>query len=172
MAFIVEDGTGLANSNAYVSIAEFQEYWLSRGIDMSQYLELQKQSAIVLSSDHVDIFFGPKLIGYKSTGEQAMAFPRHCLYDRDGYLVEGVPTKVKYAIHEYAKRILADNVVLAPDPAFDSSNLQVQATFEKVGPIEERTTYTTGSRRLLPPFPKADALINEFTWRSGGSYRA
>ncbi len=175
MAFVVEDGTGIANANSYVSVAAFIAYWVERGIEMSQYTQAQTEAALVLSTDHVDIFYGRKFIGYKATQEQALQWPRHCAYDINGYYVESdvVPTRLQYAICEYAKRILADSVVLAPDPTVDATGQQVYANFEKVGPIEERITYTTGSRRLLPPFPKADALVNEFTWGTGGgSYRA
>lgn len=173
MAFVVEDGTGLTNSNSYVSVAEFQAYWLDRGIDMTQYTIDQKQVSLVLASEHVDIFFGPLLLGYKLVTDQAMEFPRACLYDRSWVLQEGVPRKVKSAVSEYAKRHLADNVVLAPDPTSDPSGLQVQSMFKKAGPLEKRIVYTTGAPRLIPKFPKADALLKDFTWgTSGGSHRA
>lgn len=173
MAFVPEDGTGLADANSYVTLAEFQAYWIERGIDMSQYSDTDKQVSLVLATEHVDLFWGPKFFGYKMTKEQALEFPRHCIYDSDGYLVEGVPKKLKAAVCEYAKRNLVDNVVLAPDPTTDPSGLQVNVVYKKVGPIEKRTTFTGSVPKTLPSYPKADAYLKEFVWGTGGgSYRA
>lgn len=173
MTFVPEDGTGLTDANSYVTLVEFQTYWIDRGIDMTQYVDLDKQVSLVLATEHVDLFWGPRFLGYKMTKEQALEFPRHCLYDTDGYLVEGVPSKLKAAVSEYAKRHLVDNVILAPDPTRDPSGMQVQVTYKKVGPIEKRTTFTGSVPTTLPSYPKADAYLKEFVWgAAGGSYRA
>lgn len=173
MAFVAEDGTGLANSNSYGSLDEFQAYWLERGQDMTQFTEGNRQSALVQACDHIELFFGPCLFGYRASETQALEFPRLCLFDRNGFLLTGVPMKVKAAQFEYAQRILANDVILAPDPTRDASGLQIQATYKKVGPLEKRITYTTGSPRLLPAFPKADAYLRDLVYGTGGgSYRA
>ena len=31
MAFVVEDGSIVANANAYITVSEFDAYWLDRG---------------------------------------------------------------------------------------------------------------------------------------------
>lgn len=172
MAFVPEDGTGLANANSYASVAAFQAYWLERGKDLTQYLQGQKESSLVQGTDHIEIFFGPKLYGFKKTSAQALEFPRVCLYDALGTLIEGVPLKVTYALFEYAHLILTTKKPLAPNPEVDPSGLQVQATFKKVGPLEKRVTFTQDKRVTLPPYPKADAYLKEFVSSSGGSYRA
>lgn len=174
MAFVPEDGTGLPNSNSYGSLAELQAYWIERGVDMTTlYTQPNRQSALVQACDHIELFYGPRLLGYKASAAQALEFPRLYLYDRYGNLQEGVPIKVKYAQFEYAERILSENVVLAPDPTVDPTGLQIQSTYKKVGPLEKRLTYSSGAPRLLPVYPKADAYLNDFIWGSGGgSYRA
>lgn len=172
MAFVPEDGTGLPNANSYASVAAFAAYWIERGKDLSQYLQEQKESALVQGTDHIEIFFGPKLYGFKASSEQALEFPRVCLYDVFGTPITGVPAKVTYALFEYAHLILTTKKPLAPNPEVDASGLQVSATFKKVGPLEKRVTFTSDKRVTLPPYPKADAYLKEFLSSSGGSYRA
>lgn len=172
MAFVPEDGTGLANANSYSDVEALTAYWESRGVEMSQYLTTSKQAALVQSTDHIDLFFGPRLYGFKATSQQALEFPRLYLVDSTGTPIEGVPVKVTYALFEYAYRILTTKKPLVPDPVVDTTGLQIQATFKKVGPLEKRTTFTTSARTLLPPYPKADAWMKEFISDSGGSHRA
>lgn len=172
MAFVPEDGSGLPAANSYASVDAFAAYWLERGKDLSQYLEGQKETALVQGTDHIEVFFGPKLYGFKATSEQALEFPRVCLYDSLGQPITGVPTKVTYALFEYAHLILTTKKPLAPNPEVDASGLQVQATFKKVGPLEKRVTFTGDKRVTLPPYPKADAYLKEFVCSMGGSYRA
>lgn len=172
MAFTPEDGTGLAGANSYASVAAFAAYWLERGVDLSQYLLEDKQASLVLGTDHIELFFGPNLLGFKATSEQALQFPRIYLYDSLGAAVTGVPAKVTYALFEYAYRHLSTGKALVPDPVVDPSGLQIQASFKKAGPLEKRTTFISSAPRLLPPYPKADAFLKEFVRASGGSHRA
>lgn len=172
MAFVVEDGTGLADANSYDSVESFTEYWTSRGKEMSQYLLASKQAALVQSTDHIDLFFGPRLLGFKATPEQALAFPRIYLYDCQGNVIEGVPQKVKNALAEYAYRILTTAKPLVADPVVDPTGLQVTATYKKAGPLEKRVTYSGSAPTTLPPYPKADAWLQEFLSAQGGSHRA
>lgn len=174
MAFVPEDGTGLPNANSYASVAALAAYWSERGKDMSQYLLEQKEAALVQGTDHIEVFFGPKLNGFKETSEQALEFPRCYLYDSTGRLITGVPARVTYALFEYAHLILTTKKPLAPNPEVDASGLQVSATFKKVGPLEKRVTFTGDKRVTLPPYPKADAYLKEFLSSSGNgsSYRA
>ncbi len=172
MAFVPEDGTGLANANSYGSVAAYTAYWLELGVDLSQYVTETKQSSLVAATQHIDLFFGCRLFGFKATSEQALEFPRVYLYDSLGVPIEGVPTKVKYATFEYAYRIVVNEKPLVPDPTVDPSGLQVQATFKKVGPLEKRTTFLSSVPKLLPSYPKADAYLKEFISGGGGSHRA
>lgn len=172
MAFVAEDGTGLANANSYGSVASYAAYWLELNIDLSQYLLEDKQASLVAATQHIDLFFGCRLFGYKATSTQALEFPRLCLYDQLGVAITGVPTKVKYATFEYAYRELSTGKALAPDPVVDTTGLQMQATFKKVGPLEKRTTFLSNEPKLLPSYPKADAFLKEFAWGGGGSHRA
>lgn len=172
MAFVVEDGTGLANATSYGSVAELGSYWLDLGIDMSQYLPGVKEAGLVAASQHIDLFFGHRLLGFKETYEQALEFPRIYLYDSCGRIIEGVPTKIKHAVFEYAQRVIVNKKPLVADPVVDVTGYQVLSTFKKVGPLEKRTTFTGSARATLTPYPKADAFLKDFISSSGGSFRA
>lgn len=176
MAFVLEDGTGLTNSTAYITPAEMTSYHLDRNVEISaQYDDTQKQRSIVVASDYVDLVWGPDLRGYVLVLGQAMMFPRQCLYSKSQcwLLLTGVPKKLKYAVAEYALREMITPGSLMPDPVVSDTGMQVLSTSEKVGPIEEKVLYTGAAVQSRLSFPKADRWMYEFVnGTGGGSYRA
>jgi hypothetical protein len=90
---------------------------------------------------------------------QGLSWPRTDVYDRDGYLVKGVPLGIRHACAEYMSRVFT--APLAPDPD-DRSHL----VREKIGPIEFE--FVPGSIPKFKPYPTADGLLAEFTY--GGGY--
>lgn len=108
------------------------------------------------------------LLGGNDVGRpQPLSFPRLGLYDRDGNLILGIPTELKFACAEYAVRAVAG--VLQPDPvALDDSGLVVVSKREKVGPIEDETQYhPSGQVRIVRSYPAADALLRGFIFQGG-----
>lgn len=175
MAFVLEDGTGIANANAYISPTEMKSYHLDRGVEISaQYNDTDLQRAIVKGTDHFEQVYGPDLLGRKLTTTQALSFPRACLYEPEFCYVPitGVPPKLKYAIAEYALRELINPGSLDPDPVVSDTGLQVSSTMEKAGPIEERVTYLGSEPRTVKSFPKGDRWVVDFVGPQGGSQRA
>lgn len=77
MAFVVENGTGLANSNALISAAFYREYHTSRGrtIDISV-TDAQIQGWIVRATDYIVKRFGTRFMGSRTQSTQALPFPR------------------------------------------------------------------------------------------------
>lgn len=65
MALIVEDGTGLATANCYISEAELDAYASIRNIDLSSYSTAEKEAAIFISAndfiDAMHTFAGEKI---------------------------------------------------------------------------------------------------------------
>lgn len=108
--------------------------------------------------------------GGEDTGEsQPLSFPRARLYDRAGRLVVGVPRRLKEAVAEYAVRAHAAS--LLPDPTLDASGRVVLSKREKVGPIEEATTYAAHGERQIVVYPAADALLTPYLTPGGGVFR-
>lgn len=55
MTLIVEDGTGIANANCYISELELDAYALLRNEDLSSYTTAQKEAAIfIAANDWID----------------------------------------------------------------------------------------------------------------------
>lgn len=169
-AFVVEDGSGLDDSNSYESVAEFDDYCNARGMEVtSQYNDIDKQRALIKAAEYIDLGPGQRFLGRRLLSTQAMKFPRQCLPDPEfcWQFITGIPTKLKYAQSEYAFRELTTPGTLMPDPTVDETGLQVQSSFEKVGPIEERKIYLASSAKTMKPFPKADAFLRDFTGPTG-----
>jgi hypothetical protein len=170
MAFLVEDGTGLALSNSYGSVADADTYFLDRAIAAWAALDdPAKQAALIAATDYIDARFGHLFQGAKVDADvQALEFPRDAFVDADDVPI--IPTKLKQATFEYALRASASP--LAPDPTVDPSGYQVSEYYEKAGPLEEKTSFATigsgSNRQLLKPYPAADMLLRNFL-RSTGS---
>lgn len=173
MAFVVEDGTGLSSANAYISVAFADAYFLDRNITTWTCTNTVKQAAIIKATDYIEARWGKRFMGRAEFPEtpQALSFPRVNIFDRNGYLVTGLPEKLKRATAEYALR--AYSAELLPDPTIHESGLAISAKTEKVGPLEETTQFQTvaSSPVLLRPYPAADRLLEEYVTAGGSNYR-
>lgn len=161
MALVVEDGTGLAAANAYISVAFADTYHGDRGntkwTDESVSVP-KKEQAIVRATDFINKLFGRKFIGTRRLELQGLEWPRIDAWDLDHYLLSAqVPPQLQKACAEYALRAVLLNV-LAPDPGsavpsqdntFGSSSGTAAAIGEiksqkvVVGPLEIDTSYNT-----------------------------
>ena len=128
MALIVEDGTGLPNAEAYISVADADSYFAKRGNSAWSALTVDaKEVALRLGADYMAAVYGPRWCGERLTDTQALDWPRD---------EQGVPEAVKRANAELAVRASA-GVLLADQGA--------QVKQETVGPIS--VTYADGARQ-------------------------
>ena len=158
MAFVVEDGTGLENSNALISVAFAASYFTDRGGNSvwTASSEPQKQAAIVQATDYICSRFRFK--GSKYKDEQALEWPRVFCDSEDPQM----PANLLKAVAEYAVR--ARTAPLAPDPTVDATGGTVISKKEKVGPLEEETRYSEAfAVRTFTPYPAADMLLRGLT---------
>lgn len=163
MAFQVEDGTGLADSNSYGAVADADAYFLDRGNTVwSALTNDRKQQCLIAATDYIDARFGSLIAGSKVEEDQALVFPTDAF--------DGVPANVKKAAYEYAVR--ASEGPLAPDLESHASGYQVSRAFEKVGPIEERTDFAImgpgATRQVWQSYPSVDALLVPFFRSNNG----
>lgn len=153
MAFVAEDGTGLANANSYATIAFADEYFADRGITAWTGDDTVKQQKLVQATDYLETRFTFDGVPYSE--EQALHFP--ILDDATGEPAE-LPVNLLKATAEYALRALS--APLAPDPTVDATGGRVIAKTEKVGPLEETTQYSpTAAIQRFRPYPAADILL-------------
>lgn len=176
MAFVVEDGTGLDDANSYASYAGYVAYWTDRGA-VPTALQADIEAALVKATDYLGIRFRWK--GSKLTSEQALDWPRACVYgeptfdEPGGSVIEGVPVEVQKATYEYASRALSGT--LAPDPTVSATGVALVRTRRKVDVIEIEDEFSgaSASPSTFKPYPAADRLVRHLVWPEGGSvYRA
>jgi hypothetical protein len=164
MAFTVETGTGIADANAYDTVANIDTHHADRGTsDWTNFTTPEKQQAIIRASDFIDKRFGRRFVGVRSTKGQGLEWPRLSAFDQDGFLlsaIDAIPRQLLKAVAEYALRAAVCGI-LAPDPPLpvpkqdptDMGNRPEQAETgqltrkrEKVGPLEEDKWFETTSQ--------------------------
>jgi hypothetical protein len=95
---VVEDGTGLPDSNAYIDVSFVDTYLM--GDRLAQFSALtseEQEAAIIEASRAVDTLFEWK--GSRMSLEQGLAWPRLNV-EFDGFPVTGIPKAVKQATAE------------------------------------------------------------------------
>lgn len=159
MAIIVQDDTGaVADAVSYVTVAEFKAYHTIRGNAFSTYSDTQIEQALAKARDFLDSRYEFK--GYPVTNRsQATMWPRYDVYDRQGFVVSGVPKEIKEAQHEYAFRALS--APLAVDPTPSATGFPIKSKSVEVDVIKESITYDTAAPVSLPDFPLVDERLRK-----------
>lgn len=164
MAFVVEDGTGISNSNSYASVDFADSYFADRNQTEWVGTDEIKQAALIRATDYIDVRFSNMFFGEKKLSTQAMSFPR--VSDR----FPEMPVALQRACCEYALRALTAK--LLPDPVIDATGQGLERIRERVGPIETETRYQYQGpgtvRTILRPYPFADGLLKDLIRSSGG----
>lgn len=159
MAFVVEDGTGLADANSYTTVQEYRDYYTDRGIDKSSETDAQIEGYLVRGTEYIDLNFD--FCGETLTAIQALKFPR-LIDDVD----VGVPIKVKYATIN-----MGNNISSSTGNIYKDSNENIERLKEKVGPIETDTTYISdGNRKSFTPeneYPEVALYLDSYICTDG-----
>ena len=172
MAFSVEDGSGLSGANSYCTVAEADSYFKDRATTSlaKQWLAAttqEKQSALVVASDYIEVRFSKLLPGHKVNNTQGLVFPRIGTNGFDS----SIPYLLKRAVCEYGVRALS--APLAPD--VQTPGISTFVKKKKLGPLE--TDYgvvsqgigSTITKFILYPVP--DSLMFNLLGAGSGTYR-
>lgn len=163
MALVVEDGTGLANAESYISVADADTYFSDRGnATWAALTTLAKEQALRKATDYLVATYELRWMGARTTSTQALDWPRMNVPRPDiqgGYRsfplywdYNVVPTAITRACAELALRASSADLV---------ADVGAQVKQETVGPIS--VTYTDGARqqthyeqieRMLAPYLK------------------
>ena len=105
MSLVVEDGTGKADAESYVAVADVEAYAVRWGKSFAG-LEAEKEAACRLSCRRLDQEFEDQFPSLRMTDTQALAWPRGWFYDRHSVYVESgvIPPALKDAQCELAIR--------------------------------------------------------------------
>ncbi len=152
MALVVETGAGLEDAESYISVAQLDAYAASRGWDLSDKSEGEKEIALRAATQWIDSW--KRFKAMRLNAAQALEFPRTGLADWSGYDVVGVPKRVKDATAELAYRS-ATGIVLAPDHGRDTF-----VTKEQVGPLS--VSYSDNAPQSTV-FSLVERLIGQYT---------
>ena len=165
MAFVVEDGSGLVNSNSYCSVADADTYHAAYTLSAEWTAATQpaKENALVLATQYLDAKYGGRWLGYRANGygeedsrEQALDWPRVQAYDADGWAYDEdiVPARLVQATAEAALRIILGDDLLGTVTTPGG----IKSESVTVGPISESKSYA-GGKPYGYVYPKIDALV-------------
>lgn len=150
MAFIVEDGTGVANANSYIDVAWADTYFTDRGnTDWTDASTSAKQVALIRATDYIDVTY--VFIGIKASSEQGLEWPRSYAIDIYGEELTGIPTILKKAVAETAVRALAGELI----EDFDSQGRIKRERVEGAVEVE----YGGDGALQMKSFPYIDRLL-------------
>jgi hypothetical protein len=137
MAIVVEDGTGVAGANSYVTEAEYVAWLGERGLNDN----------VHTISEHIykamDYLEAQNFIGVKANKNQALQWPRHSVWV-DNYPVDAteIPKQLKLAQFELMLAEHNGDSLLSP--------VERQTVQETVGAISVTYASNQPNRRTLP----------------------
>jgi hypothetical protein len=170
VALIVEDGTGRADAESYLSVSAFKTYADGRGLSYSGKTDPQVEQALRRGTAWLDGRYGPRFVGARLNGRaQALAWPRTGAYDDAGEEVAGddLPAEVMNATAEAAHRELTAPGSLLPDVAATGG---VKRKRVKAGTVETEAEYVVPLRPgvgvpvvdgILRPLLKSASFVGE-----------
>ena len=159
MALIVEDGTGLATAESYISVADADTYIAAfKGANTTWDVasDSAKEIAARQATQYIDGVYNWKGEIYASA--QALDWPRNYVYNDRGLMETGVPTKLEQATAEVMYLIITGTTI----------NVNVdrgkQTVKEKVDVIE--VEYESGASQQ-PSFPEVNRLLADLVVSGG-----
>lgn len=151
MSLIVEDGTGLATAESYISVADADTYHSNRGnSDWMALTTAVKERLLRIATDYMVAVYRLRWDGYRYVNTQALDWPRIYVPVRDVCSVNAYPEYVSFdVVPTQVKNACADLALKANSETLLDD--QTQGTIrEKVGPIEvEYDKYSPQFKRFL-----------------------
>jgi hypothetical protein len=148
---------GGASADSYITDAEYQAYWLDRGVVLSAVTT--NEADLRKAADWLDRSYN--FAGYKATGTQRRAWPRVTTILVDGYTVSStvIPQDIKDAQAELANLIRGG---LNPAATIDGT---LASESVRAGPVASTKTYQGG--KSSPRLVAIEGLLAPYT--GGGS---
>ena len=156
MTLVVEDGSGLANAESYISVGDADTYHTAFGNTGWSGDTATKEVALRNATQYIDSTYLKRWKGTKNKSTQALMWPRYGVVTIDGWPITGteIPLALKRATAEAAMRALTEELV--PDIT-DPGTITFYAV--EVGPISEKTAYA--SRSQIKVYRVIDELLKD-----------
>ena len=161
MALIVEDGSGVAGANSYVSDSDYTAYAAQRNLTVGADAT-ERESELIRAMDYIEKHRG-RFKGYKTSPHQALQWPRSGVYI-DGNLISSnvIPQELKAAQMEAAVAVSADINLL---PTGSYQNIQSQS----IGDLS--VSYFSGGSWSSLQLDSVKASLNELLVNGGSCHR-
>jgi len=142
--FVVENGTGKNNATAYITVAEYKQYWENRGETITG-TDAQLQPLIISATEFLDSTYRFKGVTVKAG--QSLEFPRYGVFKNDGRIVESdiVPIPIKNAC-AYLAKMKSD---------YELNTVSTNVRSESYGPV---------SKTYGGDFKQVFTLVNKLLW--------
>lgn len=164
MTLVIEDGSGVADANSYVTVAEYRAYATPRGVSLPV-SDSEVETQLILAMDYLEAQCWRGIAAYDG---QALSLPRDEIYIGGSLIASDIiPGKVKFAQMQLALQV-NNGVDLMPTVVGGSASV----VREKVGPIETEYAHslTVGTQ---PYFRSINALLGPYLCSPGfGQFRA
>jgi hypothetical protein len=150
MTLVVEDGTGKADAQSYLSVADANSYLAARGYTLwATISDVEKESCLIRATDFMESYSWK---GNRVTTTQALDWPRDNV-TAYGLLTPSniVPKNIKDACAELAFR--AASGPLSPDVKPDETGRLPYKEVRKVGPVDVETTWAARGQMAAPAQP-------------------
>lgn len=171
MALIVENGSGLADAESYVSVADTDTYHTKHGdpAAWSGSSTANKESALRIATQYLDARYGGRWHGTRINETMALDWPRYGVIDRDGFTVSSsaVPARLEDATAYIALKV-REGDTLVPD--VDAAG-NVTSESKQLGPLSKSVTYA-GQKATAPHYPFVDMLLSDLIGAAGTVQRA
>lgn len=158
MALVVEDGTGLSTANSYLSEADADTYNTDHSVstDWSGADSADKEKALRLATQYLDVRYDGRWKSYRSNEDQALDWPRWYAKDSDGYYwdTDQIPQRLKDATAELALRVIEGDTLFAD--ITKPGTIKSQSI--TVGPIKKSIEYMGGYTQVKG-YPLIDGLV-------------
>jgi len=159
MTIIVEDGSGMANAESYLSVSDFKAYCDNRGMSYASQTDAVIEQKLRIATGYIDTVKRYK--GQRLLSAQSLEFPRASLTDWGGIAVEGVPGRVKQACAELAYKAFTENLYTDLDRGgmvTSQSVGQISVSYADGAPVGKSFM---SAMKLLEPFFRDSSTIGK-----------
>lgn len=159
MTLTVEDGTGLANAESYISVTDTDTYFTNVGNASWTGTTAVKEAALRKATQYLDATYS--WIGSILDDDQALGWPRVGVTDKDGRdLEDQVPVLIERATAELALASLSEDLLSNTD----------NSDYVKREQIEGLEVEYFGGAPTGKEYKYVDRLLSSlYTSKSGGS---
>lgn len=167
MALVVEDGSGMANADSFVTVEATDAFWSARNVTEWTTASTQaKEAALRATADY--LAFAYDWPGQPKSSSQSLCWPRAGAVDQTGDLIasDEVPVPIERACFVLAREALTHDLLRETSP----DDIVTEESVSISGAISESRKYDRGNRRgvSVRRFSPVDAILSQIMRNTRG----